>query len=313
MKKKLIVIAGPTAVGKTASSVELAKNINGEIISIDSMQLYKEMNIGTAKVTEEEMQGIKHYMVDEVNPDDEVNVVMFKDKVKAYIDEIHSKGKVPILVGGTGFYIQAIIYDIDFKNEEEGNQEIRDKYFELANEKGNEYVHSLLEDIDKESYDKLHPNNIRRVIRALEYYDIHNAPISEHNREQEESKESPYDLTFFVLTCKDRDLLYDRINMRVDIMFDMGLLKEVEKLNKKYNKNLNSMQGIGYKEVIDYIEGNVSYERMIEVLKQNTRKFAKRQLTWFRREKNVIWIEVDELEFKLDDIIAKMLQIYGGN
>jgi tRNA dimethylallyltransferase len=313
LKKKLIVIAGPTAVGKTASSVELAKNINGEIISIDSMQLYKEMNIGTAKVTEEEMQGIKHYMVDEVNPDDEVNVVMFKDKVKAYIDEIHSKGKVPILVGGTGFYIQAIIYDIDFKNEEEGNQEIRDKYFELANEKGNEYVHSLLEDIDKESYDKLHPNNIRRVIRALEYYDIHNAPISEHNREQEESKESPYDLTFFVLTCKDRDLLYDRINMRVDIMFDMGLLKEVEKLNKKYNKNLNSMQGIGYKEVIDYIEGNVSYERMIEVLKQNTRKFAKRQLTWFRREKNVIWIEVDELEFKLDDIIAKMLQIYGGN
>lgn len=288
--KPLIILSGPTAVGKTSTSIELAKRINGEIISADSMQVYKGMDIGTAKITVDEMQGVPHYLIDIMEPTEEFNVFVFKEKAKQAIEEIYSKGKIPIIVGGTGFYIQAIVYDIEF-SQEENDFSYRKKLESLAEEKGADYLFDELRKVDEKSTEVIHKNNIKRVIRALEYYHITGLPISSHNEEQRQ-KTSPYNYGYFVLT-NDRDILYDRINKRVDIMVNAGLLEEVKKLLQKgYAKNLVSMQGIGYKEVIEHIEGNCTYEEAVENIKLNTRHFAKRQLTWFKREKDVDMINV---------------------
>lgn len=300
MKKPLIVIAGPTASGKTSLSVELAKRINGEIISADSMQVYKYMNIGTAKVTEAEQQGIVHHLIDLLAPDEPFNIHIFQKLAKEAIDTIHSKGKIPILVGGTGFYIQSIIYDIDF-DETETDKSYRKLLEVIAEEKGNDYLHEQLKAVDMESYLKIHPNNIKRVIRALEFYKQTGKRISEHN-EIEMQKTTPYQLLFYVLNM-DRKLLYERIDQRVELMFDNGLIQEVQGLkNMGYSRDLVSMQGIGYKEILDYLEGKYTQEDALYIIKRDTRHFAKRQLTWFRREKNVIWLDYDAQE----NILAKI-------
>jgi len=306
-KKPLVIIAGPTAVGKTAASIKLAKEINGEIISGDSMQVYKTMDIGTAKVMPDEMDGVKHYMIDELNPDDEFSVFKFKQRAKKYIDEIYAKGKVPIIVGGTGFYIQSIIYDIEFEDVQT-NFEYREELEKDANEYGNDYIHNKLKGVDEKAAELIHPNNRKRVIRALEFFKTNNEKISDHN-EKEKSKITPYNLAFFVLTCNDRNVLYDRINLRVDIMKNGGLIEEVKDVYSKYDKSLVSMQGIGYKEIIEYLDGSLALEESLELLKKNTRNFAKRQVTWFKREKDARWIETDLLDFDKDKITNKMLEI----
>jgi tRNA dimethylallyltransferase len=306
MKQPLIVIAGPTATGKTNLSVALAKKINGEIISADSMQVYKYMDIGTAKVTETEKQNIKHYLVDEFLPDDPFNIHIFQKRAKEAIDEIIGKGKIPILVGGTGFYIQSIIYDIDFE-ETTQDDSYRKSLELLAKEKGNDYVHQLLQGVDEKAYEKIHPNNIKRVIRALEFYKETGNKISEHN-EREMQKESPYNLLFYVLTM-DREVLYHRINTRVDLMFQGGLVEEVKGLMARgYEKSLVSMQGLGYKEIIDYLEGSIDLEAASYILKRDTRHFAKRQLTWFRREKNVEWLNITEYNYQIENILEKIIK-----
>ncbi len=288
-RKSLVVLTGPTAVGKTELSIGLAKQINGEIISADSMQIYKYMDIGTAKIKKEEMNGIKHYLVDELEPTDEFNIVRFQKMAKKAMEEIWQKEKIPIIVGGTGFYIQSIVYDIDFSEEKEENG-YRQELEQLAREKGGAWLHEQLRKVDPISAKKIHPNNIKKVIRALEYYKENNAPISTHNEEQMQ-KESPYHFAYFVLN-RDRSILYERIDKRVDLMIEEGLLEEVRSLKKRgYTKELVSMQGLGYKEILDYLDGECSLENAIYRLKRDTRHFAKRQLTWFRREKETIFVE----------------------
>lgn len=292
-KKPLVIITGPTGVGKTDISIDIAKKINGEIISADSIQIYKYMDIGSAKITKEEMDGIKHYLVDELNPDEEFNVYMFKTMSKRAMEEIYAKGKIPIIVGGTGFYIQSILYDIEFSDEEEKDDSIRKKYEQLAKEKGNLYVHKLLEEVDKESADSIHENNLKRVIRALEYYEVNHEKISVHNV-REASKESPYNFVYFVLN-RQRDVLYERIDKRVDMMIEQGLVNEVKNLlTLGYMPDLVSMQGLGYKEIVAYLNGEYTLDEAVEIIKRDTRHFAKRQLTWFRREKEVTFMNYEE-------------------
>lgn len=291
-KKSLVVLTGPTAVGKTELSIGLAKRINGEIISADSMQVYKYMDIGTAKIKKEEMNGVKHYLVDELDPADEFNIVRFQKMAKRAMKEIWEKGKIPIIVGGTGFYIQSIVYDIDFSEEKEENG-YRQELEKLAKEKGGGWLHEQLRKVDPISAEKIHPNNIKKVIRALEYYKENNAPISIHNEEQMQKK-SPYHFAYFVLN-RDRKILYERIDKRVDLMIEEGLVEEVRGLRERgYTKNLVSMQGLGYKEILDYLNGECSLEAAIYRLKRDTRHFAKRQLTWFRREKETIFVEKEK-------------------
>lgn len=291
IKQPIIVLTGPTAVGKTSLSIKLAKEINGSIISADSMQVYKYMNIGSAKISKEEMSGIKHYLIDILDPKEEFNIFLFKKLAKDAMEEIYSEGKIPIVAGGTGFYIQSLIYDIDF-TEDEDNSEIRDKYEQILKEKGKEYLYELLKKVDIKSAESIHMNNTKRVIRALEYYEINKSPISKHN-EVENAKESPYNFEYFVLT-KNREALYRDIDRRVDIMINNGLIDEVIKLKGMgLNRNYISMQGIGYKEVLDYLDGITSLEDAIYIIKRDTRHFAKRQLTWFRREKKVTFIDKD--------------------
>lgn len=287
-KKPLVIIAGPTAVGKTSSSVELAKRINGSIISADSMQIYKYMDIGSAKIKPEEMQGIPHYLVDELYPEDEFHVVRFVEMAKAALHKIYDAGKIPIIVGGTGFYIQALLYDIDFK-EEKTDSTYRKELEDLAKKEGPDYLFSMLQQVDPESCEVIHHNNTKRVIRALEFFHDNGFKISEHNKLQQE-KESPYKYCFFVLT-DERTLLYKRIDERVDNMLEEGLVEEVEFLHKKgYTKDMVSMQGLGYKEILDFLNNETSLDNAIYRIKRDTRHFAKRQITWFKREKNVIWI-----------------------
>ncbi len=305
---KLIILTGPTAVGKSELSIKLAKAINGEIISADSIQVYKELNIGSAKIMPEEMQGIRHYLIDVLEPTEDFNVFIFKKMAKEAIEDIIFQGKIPIIVGGTGFYIQSIIYDIDF--DEEDNSKIRLELEELAREKGNDYIHGELAKVDKASAMKIHPNNTKRVIRALEYYRLNNKPISLHN-ETERAKEAVFDAKYFVLNDK-RELLYERINKRVDKMIQLGLVEEVSSLlDKGLDSSYNSMQGIGYKEIVEYLDGKCSLDEAVDNIKKNTRHFAKRQLTWFRREEKVNWIE--KYEYKYDDerILSKMTEIIG--
>lgn len=309
MKRPLIILTGPTAVGKTALSVELAKRIGGEIISADSMQVYRHMDIGTAKIKPEETQGIKHYLIDELEPEEDFNVVRFQEYTHKYMEEIYAKGRIPILVGGTGFYIQAVLYGIDFK-EAEDNNAFRDGLLALAKEKGGEYLHGMLKEVDPGAADVIHPNNIKRVIRALEYHTQTGERISVHNEEQKQ-KESPYNFCYFVLNS-DRKVLYDRINQRVDGMMEAGLVKEVEKLLERgLTAGMVSMQGLGYKEIIGYLNGEYSLEQAVYDIKKETRHFAKRQLTWFKREKEVIWILKDEYKNDEDILDALLISMKG--
>lgn len=305
--KPLIILTGPTAVGKTALSIRLAKAVNGEIISADSMQVYKMMDIGTAKIKPEEMQGVKHYLIDEFMPEEEFNVVKFKELALTYMEEIYAKGKIPIIVGGTGFYIQAILNDIDFTETAEDTS-YRQYLQQVADEKGAEFLYEQLREVDEEATKTIHQNNVKRVIRALEYYHQTGNKISEHNEEQRQ-KESPYNFAYFVLN-HDRSILYDRIEKRIDTMMDQGLLDEVISLyNKGYNKNLVSMQGLGYKELIAYLEGEYTLEEAVYILKRDTRHFAKRQLTWFKRERDVIWLNKNEFNDNEDKILENMCVI----
>lgn len=304
--KPLIILTGPTAVGKTALSIRLAKAINGEIISADSMQVYKMMDIGTAKIMPTDMQGVKHYLIDEFMPDEDFNVVKFKQLALTYMNEIYAKGKIPILVGGTGFYIQAILNDIDFTQTVDDTS-CREHLQQVADEKGAEFLYEQLREVDEEATKTIHQNNVKRVIRALEYYHQTGKKISEHNEEQKQ-KESPYNFAYFVLN-HDRSILYDRIDKRIDIMMEQGLLDEVTSLYKKgYSKELVSMQGLGYKEILAYLEGECTLEEAIYVLKRDTRHFAKRQLTWFKRERDVIWLNKSEFEDNEDAILEKMCE-----
>lgn len=292
MKKPLIILTGPTAVGKTELSIELARAVDGEIISADSMQVYKHMDIGSAKITERDMQGVRHYLIDELEPWEEFNVVRFKQYADKYIKEIYKKGKIPILTGGTGFYIQAVLYDIDFTETKEDTS-YREELESLAAEYGPKYLHDLLKEVDQESAKQIHYNNIKRVIRALEYNKQTGLKISDHNKEERE-KESPYDFKYFVLN-DDRKLLYERIDKRIDIMLEKGLVDEVKKLKAMgCTKNMVSMQGLGYKEMLSYLDGDISLDEAVYILKRDTRHFAKRQLTWFRRERSVIWVNKNE-------------------
>ncbi len=304
--KKLIVLTGPTAVGKTAASIGLAKAINGEIISADSMQVYKKMDIGTAKITKEEMEGVPHFLIDELNPDEEFSVAHFKKYADKYINEVYERGHIPIIVGGTGFYIQAVLNDIDF-TETNADTEYRKELEELARVNGPEYLHNMLFEIDPQAAEKIHFNNVKRVIRALEFYKETGTKISEHNDTQS-AKSSPYNFAYFVLN-DDREALYERIDKRIDIMLENGLIEEVKALlDAGYDRKLTSMQGLGYKEIAAYLEGEISLEEAIYILKRDTRHFAKRQLTWFRREKDVIFIDKSEYN-GCDGILNKMLDV----
>ena len=306
MKKPLIILTGPTAVGKTKASIRLAKALNGEIISADSMQVYKYMDIGSAKIKPEEMQGVKHYLVDELEPDEEFNIYVFKKLAMEAMDEIYAKGKIPIIAGGTGFYIQALLYDIEF-SEEEGDKTYRHMLEKKAEVEGVTVIHDMLKEVDPEAAKEIHENNLKRVIRALEYYNETGMRISEHNKEQRQ-KESPYNFRYYVLNM-DREKLYNRVNLRVDIMAENGLVDEVTKLKEMgYGKELNSMQGIGYKEIRDYVDGVYDYETAIETLKKNTRNFAKRQITWFKREKEVIWLNHEEFDNDKEKILEFILE-----
>lgn len=307
-KKPLVVLTGPTAVGKSQLSIALAKAMNGEIISADSMQVYRYMNIGSAKITKEEMQGVPHYLIDEINPEEEFHVMEFQRRSLLYMKEIYEKGKIPILVGGTGFYIQAILKDISF-TEEKGDKEYR-KELEAFSKKENgiALLHEKLHQVDEQSARDIHPNNVKRVIRALEYYHVTGKQISVHNNEEKE-KESPYQYAYFVLN-DDRSYLYQKIDQRIDLMIEKGLLKEVEELKARgYTKDMVSMQGLGYKEFLAYLEGVYTFEEAVTILKRDTRHFAKRQLTWFRRENDVIWLNKEEYQRKEEDILEKMMEI----
>ena len=292
MKKPLIVIGGPTACGKTGFSIKLAKKIGGEIISADSMQVYRYMDIGTAKVTPEEADGVPHYLIDEFDPDEEYNVMLFQQKAKAYMEEIWAKGKTPILVGGTGFYINALLYDNDF-TETENDTSYREECYKLAKEQGPEVLFERLKEVDPEYAAIMHANNVKRVTRALEYHYLTGQKFSEHNAEQKE-KETPYDAAVIILNM-DREKLYERIELRIDLMMQEGLLEEVKGLlDKGYTPDLVSMQGIGYKEFIPYFNGECTLEEAVTQLKTNTRRFAKRQLTWFRRQIEGLWVDMDQ-------------------
>lgn len=302
----LVILTGPTAVGKTELSIALAKEINGEIISADSMQIYKYMDIGSAKITPEEMQGIRHYLVDELMPDEEFHIYRFQQMAKEALNTIYSKGKIPIIVGGTGFYIQSLVYDISFC-EQEQDIALRDKLQEFADIYGAHALHEKLKDIDPVSYETIHENNVKRTIRAIEFYEQTKTPISAHN-EQERQKTSPYNFAYFVLT-DDRQVMYERIEQRVDKMVEQGLIEEVRTLkNMGYHRDMVSMQGLGYKEILDYLDGKLTQEEAIAKIKLETRHFAKRQLTWFRREQEVIWIDKRAYQHEQKQILSFIRQ-----
>ena len=305
--KNLVILTGPTAVGKTSLSINLAKAINGEIISADSMQIYKGMDIGTAKIMPEEMDGVTHHLIDVIEPTEDFHVVRFKEMVEAAIEEIYKKGKVPIICGGTGFYIQAILYDIDF-TENEIDKSYRESLEKYAAEFGQEALHDELKAIDPESAESIPAANVKRVIRAIEYYEQTGEKFSVHNATQKE-KNSPYNFAYFVLN-DDRQLLYNRIDARVDKMIDEGLVDEVKSLVAKgVKKGMTAMDGIGYKELLDYLDGNGSLEDAVELIKKKSRNYAKRQLTWFRREKEVIWLDktvYTSEDMLLDEILSTL-------
>ena len=302
------MLGGPTAVGKTELSVDLARRVNGEIISADSMQIYRYMDIGSAKVSREEMKGIPHHMIDIVDPDEEFSVADFKELGIKALENIISRGKTPIIAGGTGLYINALTCNMNF-TESKKDEEYRKYLMDLTYEKGNEYVHVMLKNIDPVSYREIHPNNRKRVIRALEVYKTTGNPFSEYNA-GENFYESPYDIHYFVLNM-DREKLYERINLRVDIMMEKGLLNECIKLKEMgYNSLMQSMQGIGYKEILYYLEGNISLEEAVDMIKQGSRNYAKRQLTWFRRDPRVKFLDKDSLSY--DEILDYIIKDFNN-
>ncbi len=303
-KKPLLILTGPTAVGKTELSIAFAKAVHGSVISADSMQVYRHMDIGSAKIKKEEQQGIPHYLIDELEPCEEFHVVRFQEMAHAAMEEIYAQGRIPIITGGTGFYIQAVLYGIDF-TENEQDTAYRHKLELLAQEKGADFLHHMLSQVDEKSALDIHANNVKRVIRALEFHYLTGQKISEHN-EAERSKESPYQFCYFVLN-DDRARLYERINRRVDAMVSEGLLEEVKRLKKMgCTKDMVSMQGLGYKEILDYLDGACSLEDAIYRIKRDTRHFAKRQLTWFRRERDVIWVNKPEFDYDNEKMLAFM-------
>lgn len=303
--RPLIILTGPTAVGKTALSIGLAKAVDGEIISADSMQVYRKMNIGTAKIQQSEMQGVRHHLIDILDPGEDFNVVLFKKYALEAMKDIYSRGKIPVVVGGTGFYIQALLYDINFEDND-NDMSYRAELQTLAAEHGNSYIHDMLAGVDPESAEKIHENNVKRVIRALEFYKKTGTKISEHN-DAESQKESPYNFEYFVLN-DDRQKLYDRIDRRIDIMLEDGLLDEVKSLvDEGYSRDLVSMQGLGYKEMIDYIQERYTLDEAVYTLKRDTRHFAKRQVTWFKREKQVTWVNKNEFDSEAD-ILSFMIE-----
>lgn len=302
-KPPLVILTGSTAVGKTALSISLAKAIQGEIISADSMQVYKHMDIGSAKIMPEEMDGVPHYLVDILEPTEEFHVVKFQTLAKEAMAEIYAKGKIPILVGGTGFYIQSVLYDIDFTQSEE-DEAFRAELEQFAKEKGTEALFERLRAVDPKSCEIIHANNVKRVIRAIEFYEKTGKPISEHNEEQRDN-ESPYNFAYFVLN-DDRAEIYERIDKRVDKMLAAGLVEEVQKLkNMGCTRNMVSMQGLGYKEILEYLDGECTLEDAVYRIKRDTRHFAKRQLTWFRREKEVAWVKKNDFELMLKMLETK--------
>lgn len=307
MKPPLLVLTGPTAVGKTKLSISLAKAINGEIISADSMQVYRHMDIGSAKIRKEEMEGVPHYLVDVLEPEEEFHIVKFQQMAKEAMKEIYSRNKIPILVGGTGFYIQSVTKDIDF-TEAEQETAYRQELEALALEKGSAFLHEKLREVDPQSAEEIHENNVKRVIRALEFYEQNGFPISRHNAEQKQ-RQSPYQLAYFVLNAP-RPLLYERIDRRVDEMIQEGLVKEVQTLKERgCHRGMVSMQGLGYKEILDYLEGNCSLEEAVRILKRDTRHFAKRQITWFKREEDVTWVNKDDFDYNEEKILEYMLSV----
>lgn len=302
-QKKLVVLTGPTAVGKTKLSIALAKRIGGEIISADSMQVYRGMDIGSAKICPDEMDGVKHHLIDVLDPSESFDVVQFQALAKNAIEEITSRGRIPILTGGTGFYIQSVVYDIDF-TENDGDDSFRRM---LESQKDPAALHEMLNEVDPDAASAIHPNNLRRTIRALEFWHQTGGRISEHNT-KERMKESPYRFCYFVLT-QDRANVYERINQRVDQMLEDGLVDEVRRLKEQHlTPEMTSMKGLGYAEMLRYLSGEIPYEEAVRLIKRNTRHFAKRQLTWFRREKEVIWIDRDN--YNCDDslILDEMLR-----
>lgn len=304
--RPMIVLTGPTAVGKTETSLQLAKAVGGEIISADSMQVYRYMNIGTAKIRPEQMQGIPHYLVDEQEPDEEFNVMIFQKKVKEYIEDIYSRGKIPILVGGTGFYIQAVLYDIAF-TENQGEDRYRRDLQQLAEEQGELFLHEKLRQVDPESAEAIHPNNIKRVIRALEYFHFTGEKFSAHNA-VERARKSPYQFLYVVLNM-DRERLYQRIDRRVDQMLEEGLVAEVQALLERgYDRSLVSMQGLGYKEIAAALEGECTLEEAIYRIKRDTRHFAKRQLTWFRREREVVMLDKEKYA-SVEELVKEIVKL----
>jgi len=306
MKKPLVIIAGPTATGKTKVSIELAKRINGAVISADSMQVYKGMDIGSAKITKEEMDGVDHYLIDELKPSDDFNVKIFKDMAKDALSKIYDNNQIPMIVGGTGFYIQALLYDVEFPDEE-SDSSYRAELNKLYEEKGAEYLHSMLEKVDPTAADEINMNNVKRVIRALEFFHDNNSPISEHNKIMRE-REAVFNNAFFVLT-DDRAKLYERIDKRVDKMLEDGLVDEVKALKEQgYVRTDVAMQGLGYKEILDYLDGKITLDEAVYIIKRDTRHFAKRQVTWFKREKDVVWIDRSEYD-DVNAIVDKMVSI----
>mgnify|MGYP005760226237 FL=1 len=304
--KPLIILTGPTAVGKTELSIRLAKALDGEIISADSMQVYRRMDIGSAKVTREEMDGVPHHLIDVLEPQEEFNVAIFKNMAKKAVEEIYFRGKVPIVAGGTGFYIQALLYDIDFTENGE-DKSIRKELEDFAAEKGPQALHQLLEAVDPQAAREIHANNVKRVIRAIEYFRQTGEPISVHN-ERERCKSSPYNFLYYVLNT-DRAILYERIDRRVDQMIQQGLVTEVESLRKEgCTRGMVSMQGLGYKEILAYLEGECSLKEAVTVLKRDTRHFAKRQLTWFKREREVRWLNLPDFGNDRTLVLKAILQ-----
>ena len=305
MKKPLIVIAGATATGKSALAVNIAKIIGGEIISADSMQVYKYMDVGTAKIQEDEMDGIKHHLINVLNPDESCDALTFKNLALKAMDEIYAASHIPIIAGGTGFYIQAVTRDIDFTEEDENNK--RGEITEFFEKNGEDALFERLKEIDYESSLIIPKQNIKRVIRAIEFYEVHGKKISEHNKEQSE-KETPYNLAYFVLN-RDRSLLYEKIDKRVDIMIKDGLLDEVKDLISRfpYNSQSGLYNAMGYKEIIDYLNGDYDFARAVELIKQNSRHYAKRQVTFFKRERYAEFLDIDKLS--LEEVTDHILQV----
>lgn len=306
MNRPMIVLTGPTAVGKTETSLQLARAVGGEIISADSMQVYRYMDIGTAKIRPEQRQGIPHYLIDEWEPDEEFNVMIFQQKVKEYLADIYARGKIPILAGGTGFYIQAVLYDIAF-TEDQGEDGYRRRMQQLAADQGELVLHEKLRQIDPESAEAIHPNNIKRVIRALEYFHFTGEKFSAHNA-AERARKSPYQFLYVVLNM-NREKLYQRIDRRVDQMMDEGLVEEVQALLERgYDRSLVSMQGLGYKEIAAALAGECTLEEAVYRIKRDTRHFAKRQLTWFRREREVVMLDKEKYA-SVEDLVKEIVRL----